>query len=95
SQILAQLRMDFSSLNAHRFRCRLTPSPACDACGSAKETRAHYLLHCPAWEHLRAPLRQASYGAGILGSVDVRTILNHPKLVKPAIDFITQTRRFS
>jgi hypothetical protein len=36
--ILAQLRTDFSALNAHRFRCRLVLSPAC---GAAKETRAH------------------------------------------------------
>ncbi|KAF7371808.1 reverse transcriptase [Mycena venus] len=41
--ILSQLRTDFSSLNAHRFRCRLTASPACDACGAPKETRAHFL----------------------------------------------------
>ncbi|KAJ6541480.1 hypothetical protein B0H19DRAFT_875633, partial [Mycena capillaripes] len=26
---LSQLRTDFSALNAHRFRCRLTNSPAC------------------------------------------------------------------
>jgi hypothetical protein len=87
--------MDFSALNAHRYRCRLAPSPACDACGAAKETRTHYLLHCPAWEHLRHPLQQASYSAGILGAVDVRTMLNHPKLLKPVIDFIIQTGRFS
>ncbi|KAJ7100410.1 hypothetical protein C8R44DRAFT_592816, partial [Mycena epipterygia] len=34
--ILGQLRTDFSALNAHRFRCQLVPSPACDACGAPK-----------------------------------------------------------
>ncbi|KAJ7731688.1 hypothetical protein DFH07DRAFT_968681 [Mycena maculata] len=92
--ILAQLRTDFSSLNVHRFRCRLTTSPACDACGAARETPAHFLLHCPAWDHLRNPLQRASYAARILGAVDVRTLLNHPKLLRPVITFITQTRRF-
>ncbi|KAJ7224684.1 hypothetical protein GGX14DRAFT_651371, partial [Mycena pura] len=92
--ILSQLRTDFSSLNAHRFRCRLAPSPACDACGAANETRAHYLLHCPAWEHLRTPLQRASYSAGILGAVDVRSLLNHPKLLKVTVMFVTETRRF-
>jgi hypothetical protein len=94
TSLLSQLRTDFSALNSHRYRCRLTPSPACDACGAAKETRAHYLLHCPAWEHLRPPLQHASYAAGILGAVDVRTLLNHPKLLKSVIHFINQTRRF-
>lgn len=92
--IISQLRTDFCTLNAHLFRCRLAPSPACDACGAPKETRAHFLLHCPAWEHLRQPLQFASYNAGVLGAVDVRTLLNHPKLLKPVIKFITDTHRF-
>ncbi|KAJ7177536.1 hypothetical protein C8R43DRAFT_1118521 [Mycena crocata] len=33
--ILAQLRTDFSALNASRFRCRLVSSPACDHCGAS------------------------------------------------------------
>jgi ribonuclease HI len=92
--ILSQLRTNFSQLNAHPFKCRLTPSAACDACGAASETRAHFLLHCPAWESLRPPLQAASYSAGILCAVDVRTILNHPKLLKPTIHFINLTNRF-
>ncbi|KAJ7823371.1 hypothetical protein B0H13DRAFT_1659101, partial [Mycena leptocephala] len=90
-----QLRTDFSQLNAHCFRSRLTPSPACEACGAASETRTHYLLYCPAWEHLRPPLQLASYSAGILGAVDVRTLLNHPRLLKPIIQFTHRTNRFS
>ncbi|KAJ7889062.1 hypothetical protein B0H14DRAFT_3712370 [Mycena olivaceomarginata] len=77
--IISRLRTDFSALNAHRFRCRLAPSPSCDACGAASETRAHFLLHCPAWEHLRPPLQMASYGAGLLGAVDnFRTLKQAP-----------------
>ncbi|KAJ7166143.1 hypothetical protein C8R46DRAFT_900234, partial [Mycena filopes] len=93
--LISQLRTDFSALNAHRFRCRLAPSPACDACGAAFETRAHFLLHCPAWEHLRPALQRVSYGAGLLGAVDVRSLLNHPKLLKVTARFITDTHRFS
>lgn len=93
--LISRLRTDFSELNAHRFRCRLSPSAACDACGAAFETRAHFLLHCPAWEHLRPALQQASYSAGILGAVDVRSLLDHPKLLKAVSNFITDTRRFS
>ncbi|KAJ7185948.1 hypothetical protein C8R46DRAFT_881929, partial [Mycena filopes] len=93
--LVARLRMDFSELNAHRFRCRLSPSAACDACGAAYETRAHYLLHCPAWDRFRPALQRASYSVGLLGSVDLRSLLSHPKLLKPIVRFITDTRRFS
>ncbi|KAJ7652480.1 hypothetical protein DFH06DRAFT_995326, partial [Mycena polygramma] len=92
---ISRLRTDFSELNAHRSRCRLTNSPACDACGAAFETRTHFLLHCPAWEHLRSALQLASYKAGLLGAVDVGSLLNHPKLLKAVTQFIVATRRFS
>ncbi|KAJ7929479.1 hypothetical protein B0H13DRAFT_2310621 [Mycena leptocephala] len=35
-----------------------------------------------AWEHLRPPPQMASYAAGILGAVDVRSLLADPKLLK-------------
>ncbi|KAJ6505699.1 hypothetical protein C8R47DRAFT_967730 [Mycena vitilis] len=93
--LVSRLRTDFSELNAHRFRCRLSPSPACDACGAAYETRAHFLLHCPAWDRLRPALQLSSYKAGLLGAVDVRSLLNHPKLLKAVSNYIAQTGRFS
>ncbi|KAJ7022388.1 hypothetical protein C8F04DRAFT_1311180, partial [Mycena alexandri] len=93
--LISRLRTNFSALNAHRFRCRLSPSPSCDACGAAFETRAHFLLHCPAWDHFRPPLQHASYSAGLLGAVDVRTLLNHPKVIKATARFISDTKRFS
>jgi hypothetical protein len=46
-------------------------------------------------EHLRPPLQLASYSTGFLGAIDVRTLLNHPKLLKPVIQFIHRTNRFS
>ncbi|KAJ7030605.1 hypothetical protein C8F04DRAFT_1113029 [Mycena alexandri] len=92
--LISRLRTDFSELNAHRFRCRLSPSPACESCGAAYETRAHFLLHCPAWDHLRPALQHASYSAGILGAVDVPSLLHHPKLLKTVAQFIANTGRF-
>ncbi|KAF8143794.1 hypothetical protein K438DRAFT_1584513 [Mycena galopus ATCC 62051] len=91
---MAQLRTDFSVLNAHRFRCRLTDSPACPACGAPHETRAHYLLQCPAWEPFRMALQSASYSAGLLGAVGMRFLLNEPKLLKATVTFIHKTSRF-
>ncbi|KAF7372263.1 reverse transcriptase [Mycena venus] len=92
--VIFQLRTDFSALNAHRFRCRLTPSPACESCGAPSETRVHFLLHCPTYEHLHPPLQAASYKADILGAVDVPSLLNNPKLLKAVITFVNQSRCF-
>ncbi|KAF8144323.1 hypothetical protein K438DRAFT_1992965 [Mycena galopus ATCC 62051] len=91
---MAQLRTDFSLLNAHRFRCRLTDSPACPACGAPYETRAHFLLQCPTWEPFRIALQSASYSAGLLGAVGVRPLLNEPLLLKATVAFIHKTGRF-
>ncbi|KAJ7190488.1 hypothetical protein GGX14DRAFT_382089, partial [Mycena pura] len=91
---LSWLRTDFTSLNATRYRLHQTDSPACEACG-APETRTHFLLHCPAWEHLRPALQHASYRAGLLGAVDVPSLLSHPKLIKALVSFISATGRFS
>lgn len=92
--MLSRLRTNFSSLNATRYRLRQIESPACDACG-APETRAHFFLQCPAWEHLRPALQLASYSAGLLGTVDVPSLLSHPKVLKALVAFITATGRFS
>ncbi|KAF8129667.1 hypothetical protein K438DRAFT_1644483, partial [Mycena galopus ATCC 62051] len=90
---ISRLRTDFSPLNATHFRLHQIDSPACEACG-APETRNHFLLQCPAWDHLRPALQQASYTADILGAVDVPSLLNNPKLIKALSTFIIATGRF-
>jgi hypothetical protein len=90
---ISRLRTDFSALNATRYRLRQTDSPACNACG-ALETRIHFPLHCPAWEHLRPALQHASYNADLLGTVDLPSLLTHPKLLKALIPFVAATDRF-
>jgi hypothetical protein len=92
---LSQLRIGPSFLNAHRFKSGFTPSPACEACGAAFETRAHYLLDCPAWEHLRRPLHEASRTAGCFGPLHLTPLLADPKLLKPLAKFIESTGRFT
>ena len=55
--MLTRLRVEFSSLNEHRFRHNFEClSPAC-ICGAAKEDTEHYFLHCPQFSTLRQTLR--------------------------------------
>ncbi|KAJ7252461.1 hypothetical protein C8J57DRAFT_1661306 [Mycena rebaudengoi] len=94
STAVAGLRTDFTFLNASRARSEFIPSPTCDACGAPYETHAHFLLACPAWEHLRPPLYQASMAAGSFGTLYLPTLLNDPLLLKHIAKFVEQTGRF-
>ncbi|KAJ7499613.1 hypothetical protein FB451DRAFT_1205969 [Mycena latifolia] len=92
---ISQIRTDFSFLNAHRAKSGFIPSAACDACGAAFETRAHFLLECPVWEPLRQPLHAASRTAGLFGPLHLAPLLSHPKLLKSMGKFVEATRRFT
>ncbi|KAJ7210355.1 hypothetical protein GGX14DRAFT_363291, partial [Mycena pura] len=93
SSNISQLRTDFSFLNACRAKSGLIESPACDACGDPFETRAHFLLNCPAWEPARQPLYAASRSAGQLGPLHVAPLLSHPKILKVLGKFVETTGR--
>ncbi|KAJ7144683.1 hypothetical protein C8R46DRAFT_810996, partial [Mycena filopes] len=91
---LSRLRTGPSHLNAHRHKSGFTDSPACEACGAAYETRAHFLLECPALEHLRQPLHDAARRAGHFGTLHLTTLLNEPKTLKAMAVFIHASGRF-
>ncbi|KAJ6469790.1 hypothetical protein C8R47DRAFT_913127, partial [Mycena vitilis] len=94
SSAISQLRLGPSPLNEYRFKAGLTGSPACAACGAAVETRAHFVLECPAWEHLRQPLHDACRAIGLFGSLHLSPLLANPKLLKPFAKFVESTGRF-
>ena len=53
---LSKLRLNFSGLNAHRFRHNFEClDPVC-LCGIANEDGEHFLLHCPLFEEARRNL---------------------------------------
>lgn len=95
SSSLAQLRTDFSYLNAHRFKSGFVASPACEDCGAPFETRAHYILECPAWELHRQPLHAAARKVGIFGTLHLSPLLTHPKLLASMGSFVEATGRFA
>ncbi|KAF7372215.1 reverse transcriptase [Mycena venus] len=94
SSIISQLRTGPSHLNASRFKSGFISSPACDACGAAYETRAHFLLECQAWEPLRKPLHSAAKEAGLFGPLHVSPLLCEPKLLRAVSNFVEATGRF-
>ena len=60
-KLLTRLRVNFSSMNEHRFRHNFDClSPMC-ACGAAREDTEYYLLHCPQFNALRQNLSLVKY----------------------------------
>ncbi|KAJ6514382.1 hypothetical protein C8R47DRAFT_920978, partial [Mycena vitilis] len=91
---ISQLRTGPSQLNEYRFKAGFIASPSCMACGAAVETRAHYILECPAWEPHRQPLHHACRTIGLYGPLHLSPLLNEPKLLKAFAKFIEATGRF-
>ncbi|KAJ7116755.1 hypothetical protein C8R46DRAFT_827896, partial [Mycena filopes] len=91
---ISRLRTGPSHLNAHRHKSGFTNSAACDACGAPFETRAHFLLECPALEHLWQPLHDAARSAGHFGPLHLSTLLGEPKMLKSMGAFIQASGRF-
>ncbi|KAJ7866521.1 hypothetical protein B0H13DRAFT_1449290, partial [Mycena leptocephala] len=90
---ISQLRTGPSPLNHNRHKADFIPS-ACDACSAASETRAHFLLECPAWELHRQPLYSACKSINIFGPLTVSPLLTEPKLLRTFAKFIEATGRF-
>ncbi|KAJ7140421.1 hypothetical protein C8R46DRAFT_808956, partial [Mycena filopes] len=91
---LSRLRTGPSHLNAYRHKSGFVNSPSCASCGSPYETRGHYLLDCPALEHLRSPFYAAARAAGHFGSLHTSTLLTEPKLLSATGAFILASGRF-
>lgn len=54
SKYHTQLRLGLSKLNAHLFSYGIIPEPFCPNCPiNTRETSAHYLLECPAYDAQR------------------------------------------
>ncbi|KAJ7734619.1 hypothetical protein B0H16DRAFT_1236860, partial [Mycena metata] len=91
---ISRLRTGPSHLNAHRHKSGFVDSPACEACGEHYETRAHYLLQCPALEPIRRHLYDAARHAGHFGALHLSTLLDEPKMFKAVATFIEASGRF-
>ena len=75
---LTMLRLEFSTLNEHKFRHNFQcTSPMC-ACNTGVEDNAHFFLHCPLFVPMRNDLLgQLSHLPGLdLSNIDPQALLN-------------------
>ena len=75
---LTMLRLEFSTLNEHKFRHNFQcTSPMC-ACNTGVEDNAHFFLHCPLFVPMRNDLLgQLSHLPGLdLSKIDSQALLN-------------------
>jgi ribonuclease HI/exonuclease III len=86
SALLIQMRTEKIGLRDFLWkrRVREVDDPGCD-CGEGRQTVDHILLRCRTYNDLRRRV----FGRG--GRIDLRAILNEPKLATKAIRFMEQT----
>ncbi|XMA13648.1 hypothetical protein WAI453_006439 [Rhynchosporium graminicola] len=87
SALLIQMRTEKIGLRDFLWKRRVpgVDDPGCD-CGEGRQTVDHILLRCRKYNDVRRRV----LGRG--GRIDLRAILNEPKLVTKAIRFMEQTR---
>ena len=107
---LTQLRLQFSPLNAHRFRHNFDClSPLC-VCGEEDENNEHFFLHCHLFQTMRNELSgQLSHILGfsildlnakvlcemiLYGSLKLNVLVNR-HIIEATLQFIQSTKRFS
>ncbi|KAF8595484.1 hypothetical protein BDV93DRAFT_393603, partial [Ceratobasidium sp. AG-I] len=88
---LIQLRSGHILLNAY-LRCfQKSETATCPTCHERAEMVVHYLMHCPAHEHLRDICNTAFPAAANLLS----TLLTSKKAIPHLIEYIQATERFA
>ncbi|KAF4619421.1 hypothetical protein D9613_004855 [Agrocybe pediades] len=93
TSILVQLRTGHLPLNDYLHKRKLAPSPLCQACNEQRrETINHLIKECPAYQHQRRKLKRAIHGRGLSEPL---LLLSDPKRVKPIIQFIEETKRWT
>lgn len=86
SALLIQMRTEKIGLRDHLWKRRVPgyDNPGCD-CGEGRQTVGHILMRCRNYRHLRRKEFRS------IGRMDLRAILNEPKLATRAIRFMEQT----
>ncbi|KAI0714108.1 hypothetical protein C8Q72DRAFT_790234 [Fomitopsis betulina] len=90
ASILIQLCTEHVLLQKYLHRIKKTDSPICEQCGLAPEMVYHYLCKCPAYEEQREKLD----GDAGKAAMQLRTLLNTPRMMKHLFRYIHSTRWF-
>ena len=77
-------------LNKYLHRFGHTDIATCE-CGDSDETVMHYLLWCTRFDRESEKLRKE---VGI-GGMKVEKLLGYPKFIKPTLEYIRATKRFT
>lgn len=85
-----QLRVGHVPLNEYLHRFKKTASAGCPACGGARETVAHFMLHCPSYAYERWALLK--YTRDTVPKLE--DILSNPKASALLSSYIDATGRF-
>lgn len=88
--IYIQLCTGHAPLNEHLYRLKAINSPVCTGCNRAHGSVKHYLMNCPRTVRLWAKITEALERE----AWSIKTLLSHPKALKPLTVFIGISGRF-
>ena len=91
SSLLFQLRTGHIPLNSHLHRIKRSDTPFCPSCPNQQETVRHFILECTAYSHIRSHYFNFDHRL----TRSLRPLLSHPKLLKPLLCYVQDTRRLS
>ncbi|PSS34250.1 hypothetical protein PHLCEN_2v1706 [Hermanssonia centrifuga] len=91
SALIAGLLRRHAPLQKLLHKIGKVETPTCPACHEAPETVAHYIIHCPAFNHPRLAL------AFELGdnAKSLTVLFTNAKSLQPLFQYIHRTKRFS
>ena len=92
-----QLKSGHAAIGTHLYRIQARENPACERCGTSKETVHHVLFECREWQHQRAQLYGALNRAGITRPSAAEEclegrLLGEPKATRAILQFLATTR---
>ena len=89
ASLITQLRTGHVGLNRHLHKMNRSDTPHCPNCPGIEETVLHYVIQCPAYDHLRGEMRR-------LGNREARcvnTLLGKPKNFPLLLRYVDGTER--
>ena len=93
SSLITQILTNHIPLNAYLYKIKKVDSARCPACGASHETIRHMLLKCPTYAFERWPLEQRLKKKR--KELSLENILGDSEFIKPLINFLEATHRFS
>lgn len=92
ASLITQLLTEHVPLNSYLEKFKQVDNARCPACGAARESVSHFLLHCLGYAHKRWTLGQ--WARKKSKSLSKGSLLSNQDLIKPLANYLKASHRF-